>query len=506
MKNFILNINKIILLPIAGITACTGTGNKKSEKENSTELKPNILFILVDDLGWKDLGCYGSDFYETPNIDRLAAEGVRFTDAYASCPVCSPTRASIMTGKYPTRHGITDWIPGRQNEPGPQPYEKMLPKPFKQQLDLDEITIAEMLSKNGYQSRFFGKWHLGDSNYYPDKQGFDINYGGCHKGGPWGQGAYYYPWPDMPNLEGKEGDFLPYKLTDYVMDFIEESKDTSFFAFLSFYSVHVPIMAPDTSVEKYIPKVEELGYTPDQRFDTNDTWAANLPEDQQKRAIERKVQDNAKYAAMINVVDQNVGRLLDLLAKLELEKNTIIVFTSDNGGLINGKHSATSLLPLRGGKGWVYEGGIRVPLIIKWPGKGKSNHVANQLAISNDFYPTLLEMCSIEINSGYPNDGISLVPALKGEMANERALFWHYPHSPEPSRGMAGAIREGNYKLIENYENGNIELYDLQNDIGEKYNLVDSLPGKVKELKQEFGIWKKETGAKMPVINKKYRN
>ncbi len=381
------------LLAAGVLSSCACVG-----KENTG--KPNFLFILVDDMGWKDAGCFGSDFYETPNLDRLASQGMKFTNAYASCPVSSPTRASIMTGKYPVNHGITDWIPGRQSYRPKEDQFKFISASvdFKHQLALEERTIAEALKEAGYLAHFAGKWHLGKEKYYPEHQGFDTNVGGTHKGGPYGNNGYFYPF-GAEGVPGEKGDFLTDRLTSVTRDFIRENKDTSFFAYLSFYTLHNPIMAPDSLVEKYKKKAERLGYTDEERFVTDEKWMGQWAKAEHGDFKLRVVQDDPVYAAMVEIMDNNIGLLMKTLEENELDKNTIVIFTSDNGGLSTAEGSNTSNLPLRGGKGWLYEGGIREPTIIKWPGVTGPGSVSEALVTSTDYYPTMLEMAGISMQA-----------------------------------------------------------------------------------------------------------
>jgi arylsulfatase A-like enzyme len=334
--------------------------------------KSNIVFIIADDLGWSDLGCYGSTFYQTPNLDRLAKEGMRFTDAYAAAPVCSPTRASILTGKSPARLRITDWLPGRKDKPE-QRLRRLEIQPF---LPLEEITVAEALKAGGYKTAFFGKWHLGDApEHWPEHQGFDLNLGGCGKGTP---PSYFSPY-QLPNLpDGPDGEYLTDRLTSEAIRFIEQNRDKPFLVYLSHYAVHNPLQAKPALLEKYKAKAAKLPAGKSPEF-LNDNG----------RPV-RQVQNNPAYAAMVENLDENVGRLLDKLAELKLDENTIVLFTSDNGGLSTAVGSPTSNLPLRAGKGWPYEGGVREPLLIKWLGTTHPGSICTKPVASPDFFPTLL--------------------------------------------------------------------------------------------------------------------
>jgi arylsulfatase A-like enzyme len=454
------------------------------------ERRPSIVFILIDDLGWKDTGCYGSRFYETPYINRLASEGMRFTDAYAASPVCSPTRASIMAGKYPARLNITDWIPGDDPK-----NRRLLGPEDLHQFPLKEMTIAEALKEAGYVTGFLGKWHLGDRGFYPEDQGFDINVGGHWAGQP---ASYFYPYKnerkrwDVPGLEGgREGEYLTDRLTDESLKFIEQHKGRPFLLFLSHYAVHTPIQSKDDLTEKYraklegIPTPEGPGYLPERESQT------------------KQFQDNPVYAGMIQSVDESVGMIMDKLDELSLSKNTIIVFMSDNGGLSTaGWKAPTSNVPLRAGKGWLYEGGIREPMIVKWPGVVKPGGLSTEPVISTDFYPTMLEMAGLKLRPGRHTDGMSLIPLLKqrGELKRE-AIFWHFPHYHSSGNTPSGAVRCGDYKLIEWFENGSTELYNIKEDIGETRNLAETMPEKTEALRRMLIEWRKKINARMPRPN-----
>ncbi len=446
---------------------------------------PNFVFILVDDLGWADLGCYGSTFYETPNLDALAQEGVRFTNAYAANPVCSPTRAAIMTGKYPTRVNITDWIPG--NDPKDR---KLLGPQDLDHLPLEEITMAEAFQKQGYQTFFAGKWHLGDEGYFPEQQGFAINKGGHHKGSP--PGGYYSPYENPKLTDGPEGEYLTDRLTDESISFIENNKEQPFLLYLSFYTVHTPIQASKRHIEKFEAKAANLSQSEPELI-------------KEHEGITRINQSRPDYASMLYAMDENVGRLLKKLKEAGLEENTVIIFTSDNGGLSTlpeNRNPPTSVKPLRAGKGWCYEGGIRVPLIIKAPDIIRSGTTSDVPVISHDFYPTMLSLAGFSPMPEQHQDGVNLLPLLKGEKSLEReALIWHYPHYHGSTWTPGAAIRMGDWKLIEFYDYGKTELYNLSNDIGEQNDLATTLPDKVKELKEKLLEIQEATEAKLPMEN-----
>ena len=460
---------------------------------DTAQSKPNFVFILVDDLGWADLGCYGSTFHETPNIDRLAGESLRFTSAYAACPVCSPTRASIMTGKYPARIGVTDWIAGRQVYNPGLPSDKLLARDFELEMKLEEITIAEALKQAGYSTFFAGKWHIGeDSIYWPEHQGFDINKGGWAKGSP--MGGYFSPYVN-PRLEsGPEGECLTDRLTDESIGFLESHTEEPFLLYLSFYTVHTPLQTKAELTEKYKRKIEAEGLDPESMETIDKEWIKYAAPG--GRFVERVEQGHPVYAGMIETLDTNVGRLMDKLMELELDENTVVFFMSDNGGLSTSEGSPTSNLPLRGGKGWMYEGGIREPMFIKWPGSGSEGKVSDVPVTSTDFYPTILEMAGLDQRPEQHMDGISLGPLLtgKGEL-NERPIFWHYPHYSNQGGKPGAAVRLGDYKLIEFFDPGLVELYNLAEDIGESSNLTEQMPEKAMEMLELLHAWQEEVGA-----------
>ena len=477
-KALIPTVCLLLLLPI--LNACR-------------EEKPvNIVFILVDDLGWTDLGCYQSSFYETPNIDRLAARGTRFTNAYAASPVCSPTRAAIMTGQYPTRVGITDWIPGQD----PQD-RRLLGTEDLHELPLAKQTIAESLKEAGYQTFFAGKWHLGDEGYFPEDQGFAVNRGGHHRGSP--PGGYYVPYKNPRLSDGPEGEYLTDRLTDESLKFIEQNTDRPFFLFLSYYTVHTPIQANRTHVDRFREKASQIRLA----------GPESTPEHE---GMTRENQVHPEYASMVYALDENVGRLMNKLSELELDKNTIVIFTSDNGGLStltrNRRLAPTSVRPLRAGKGWCYEGGIRVPLIVKLPqtaGTGAPVESATPI-ISMDFYPTILELVGIAPPAGQLLDGKSLLPLWNGGKIDRDQLFWHFPHYHGSAWTPGSAIRQGKWKLIEFYDYEKTELYDLDKDPGEQDNIAAAFPEKVAELQQKLRESLVETGGKIPAVNPNYKN
>ena len=428
--------------------------------------KPNVLFILIDDMGWMDLGCQGNKNLRTPNIDNLAKGGMRFTDAYAPAPVCSPTRAAIITGQSPARLQITNHLP-HQDRFTPKD-SKLLPAKMLNHLSLESETLAERLKKDAhYATAFIGKWHLytgGDKKYNPLNQGFDINIGGCSYGGP---PTFFDPYRIDFLPDRKEGEYLPNRLADEAIAFISEqnSKDKSFFVALWNYTVHWPMEAPDKLVEKY----------------------KNLPV---------KGYRDHRYAAMIEAMDIAIGKVLKSLDDLNITEETLVIFTSDNGPF-GGVGDAS---PLRADKGHLYEGGIRVPLIVRWPGKVEAGAVEETPVILTDLHPTILAATGLDLNSTIPNDGHNLLPLLKGkEKLKNRAVYWHYPNFAfHRDNRLGSAIREGDHKLIHFYDTDSVELYNLKNDIGEKNDLSGKMPQLASRLKNKLKVWLQDSGAVMP--------
>ncbi len=448
----------------------------------SAETKTNVVFFLIDDLGWRDLGCYGSDYYQTPNIDRLAKEGVRFTDAYSACTVCSPTRAAIMTGKYPARLLLTQWLPsGRWSRNN----HKMKEGRYISNLPLEEVTIAEVLRGHGYKTAFMGKWHLGtETYYYPEHQGFDVNVAGRDYGAP---GSYFFPFTGkwkIPStgqtlhkkqpLSGKKGDYLADRLAEEAESFIRNNSDNPFFLMLSHYAVHTPLQGKPGKVLNY------------------------------EKIPENKRQGKPAYAAMVESVDESVGRVTRVLRELRLEKSTLVIFTSDNGGFAG----ATSNAPLRANKGSNYEGGIRVPAIVKWPKAGRRGVLSNVPIISMDFFPTILAATGHALCPYQHIDGVDLTPILKKSGGlNRDAIYWHYPHyNRHPQNFPAGVVRAGNWKLLQEFETGKLSLYDLADDIGETRDLASRYPEKVKSLLTKLKSWQKDVGADPMRPNPEYKD
>jgi arylsulfatase A-like enzyme len=455
---------------------------------STSQAKPNIVFFLVDDLGYMDIGAYNPDtFYETPNINRLASSGVRFTDGYAANPVCSPTRYSIMTGKYPSRAGTTNWFSGRRSG-------RFNPAPLHSNMPLAEVTLAEALKQADYQTAFLGKWHLGPTEeFWPKKQGFDINLGGHNRGSP--PGGYFSPYKNPRLKNEQQGEYLTERLAREASDVMSafHAKGEPFLIYLSFYNVHTPLQAPKNLVAKYQKKAQGIGG--EEFGDEEQVWPGG-----KKRRV-RILQKHATYAAMVESMDTAVGRVLNQVRKLGIEKDTIICFTSDNGGLSTSEGSPTSNLPLRGGKGWIYEGGIREPYIISYPSVVKPG-VCTYPVISNDFYPTLLELAGLPLQKKQHLDGVSLLPLLKDNKStiNREALYWHYPHYSNQGGFPGGAIRSGSFKLVERYENGKASLYDLKEDPGERRDLAEKMPDRVKALRPKLHEWYREVGAKFLTV------
>ncbi len=441
---------------------------------------PNILFILIDDLGWKDLGCYGSTYYRTPNIDRLAEQGVRFTDGYAACAVCSPTRAAILTGKYPARLMLTEWLPSGRWDP----HAKLRSGRFLRQLPLEEITLAEALRAGGYRTGIIGKWHLGGEPFStPAHHGFDVAIAANDHGNP---GDYFFPYEgewSIPTTDlkaswrviegGEKGEYLTDRLTNEAENFIRDNRDRPFFLYLSHYAVHTPLQAKKEMIAPY----------------------------ESVQANER--QGKPVYAAMIESVDQGVGRLMATLKELNLEENTLVIFTSDNGGFAG----ATNHKPLRGNKGAYYEGGIRVPVIVRWPGVAKAGSVCDVPVTSADFYPTCLVAAGLPPHPAQHRDGMDLRPVLEGADSLDReALFWHYPHyNSHPSSVPSSVIRKGDWKLIQTFDPEGFELYNLRDDLGETTNLMDSQTAKADELKRDLENWRRDVDAEMMEPNPDYQ-
>jgi len=458
--------------------------------------KPNIVFILLDDLGWRDLSYYGSTFYETPHLDQLAADGLSFSDAYASCPVCSPTRASILTGKYPATVGVTQWIGGHA-------VGKLCDVPYFHHLPLQEISLATALREGGYQTWHVGKWHLGSALTWPEQHGFDVNIGGCQLGHP--HSGYFSPW-GIPTLkDGPEGEYLTDHLTDESIRLVRErDPDKPFFLNLWHYAVHTPIQAPSELVEKYEDKARRMGLDQVQAIEEGDFFPV-----QHKRHLRiqhRRIQSDTVYAAMIENLDTNIGRLLSALREEGLEDETLVIFTSDNGGLATSESSPTCNAPLTEGKGWMYEGGTREPLIVRWPGRIQAGTRCTIPVTSPDFYPTLLEATGLPLRPEQHCDGVSLLPLLEGAGGLEReAIYWHYPHYSNQGGTPGCSVRAGEWKLIEFFEDGHLELYHLEDDLGEDHNLAEAQPEITHRLKALLDAWKDSVEAQIPKPNPNWK-
>ncbi len=464
----------------------TGCKSKVPEAEEVIK-KPNIVFILADDLGANDLSYTGSNYYETPNIDRIAKEGVVFTQGYAACQVCSPSRASLMTGQFPASHGITDWIGAAYGEQWTKNHnDKLLPADYVHALPSEDITLAEAMKIGGYKTFFAGKWHLGDEPSNPENHGFDINKGGWEVGSP--RGGFYAPW-DNPKLAYKyKGENLTMRLAEETVNFITENKDEPFFAFLSFYAVHGPIETTEEKWSKYRKKAELQGI-------------ADFGFEMERVLPIRVKQDNPVYAGLVETMDDAVGLVLNKLKELGLDENTIVVFTSDNGGVSSGDAFSTSNLPLRGGKGYQWEGGIREPYFMKIPSLKNAPKTIDYPVSGIDFYPTLLELAGVENNPTQKIDGVSLVPLLNGKSLDSRSLFWHYPHYGNQGGEPSSIIRKENWKLIHYYEDSRDELYNLSNDTSEEQDVSKEYVQIAKNLRSELDAFLVETNANMPEIN-----
>jgi arylsulfatase A-like enzyme len=432
------------------------------------QIRPNVVLIVADDLGWTDLGCYGSDFYQSPHLDRLARDGMRFTANYSACTVCSPTRAALLTGKYPARLHITDWIPGL-----PPQNPKLLVADFTKHLPLEETTVAEVLREAGYATASIGKWHLGGPPYYPEQHGFDVNIAGTDQPQP--RPGYFAPYSIETLEQGPQGEYITDRLGEEAVRFIRGHVDQPFFLYLPHFAVHTPIQAKKQLIERHRARIHpSLQHT------------------------------NAKYAAMIDSMDQTVGLVRQTLDELGIAERTIIVFTSDNGGRI----PTTSNAPLRAGKGSCYEGGVRVPLIVYWPDETPRGSECTEPVISMDLYPTILAMTGVSRAGCSTVDGLSLVPLLRqnGSLP-ERSLFWHYPHYQhyqQEGTTPYGAIRRGDYRLVEFYDDHRTELYNLRDDVGERNNRADSSPELAKSLRDELHAWLRSVDAQMPTPNPHY--
>jgi len=518
-----------------------------AEAETSPS-KPNVVLFFVDDLGWSDVASYGSSFYETPNIDALAKDGVRFTDAYATSHVCSPSRASLITGKYPARLGLTDWLSGRPD----RPFQKLQNAKKLQALPQDEYTLAEALKAQGYSTAMFGKWHLGEAADGPLSQGFDEYVPkDWYKG--WPKAGYFAPF-QMDGLDSEEGAYLTDRLTDEALAYIESNKDNPFFLYLSHFAVHDPVQGRTDLVDQYEEKLSKMPVDPNPVFilesnpdDVNPLsreelnvlinepgyeGQVNLP----RRTVKiSQRQDNVEFAGMVESMDESLGRVRAKLTELGIADNTIIIFFSDNGGMA-GKNArrpdklnkqkkknlkdstwssrakvplggfSTSNLPLRGAKGWLYEGGIRVPLIVHSPNQTNRGTVSAEPVIGTDIYPTILELAGLPMLPEQHVDGVSIAPLLTTQETLDRdAIFWHFPHySNHGNQSPGGAVRSGDYKLLEYFENGTVQLFNLREDIGEQNDLSRVEPEHAAKLREKLDAWRSTVSANMMLPNPEY--
>lgn len=459
----------------------------------ASEKHPNILIILADDLGWRDLGCTGSDLYKTPNIDRIAAQGVTFVNGYSACQVSSPSRASILTGMYPVSHGITDWI----GAPYGEQWRKhnlqtmLLPSEYSMNLDTDFTTIAEVLKSRGYATFIAGKWHLG-SDVTPEMQGFDVNVGAWASGSP--RGGYFSPYNNPKLKDGPAGENLTERLARETGSFIEGNikTDKPFFAYLSFYAVHSSIQTTQERWKKYRDQLVERGNLADTGFVVDRL----LPV--------RQYQDNPVYAGLVEQLDNGVGIVMDKLKELGLDDNTIVIFTSDNGGVSSGDDYSTSCYPLRGGKGRQWEGGIRVPMLIKTPDTKKPGSKCYTPVIGIDLFPTILDYAGVKKGAVGDIDGVDIRSLITGGKIKNRELYWHYPHYGNQGGEPSSIIRDGDWKLIYYHEDSHCELYNLRMDQTEQTPLNEKYPSMVSKLKTKLDKWLTDTGARMPVKDPLY--
>ncbi len=522
-----------IALVAAGTLAAHGA------QANSTN-RLNVIFFLVDDLGWTDMGFEGSSVYHTPNIDRFATNAVRFTQAYSTCPVCSPSRASILTGEYPARLHLTDWLPGRKNFA----FQKLKNAETIQHLPYDQPTLPEVLKENGYRTAIFGKWHLGEDADSTRRQGFDLHVPDWNKG--WPNDTYFSPY-GMKGLEGgPNGEYLTDRLTTEALKWIEQNREHPFFLYLAHFAVHDPIQGRGDLVVKYEKELNHkprpaaapyiLEENPDDANPMSRETLNGLLQDKAYQGFSllpnrtvkiKQNQDNPQFAAMVESMDESLGRVLETLKALKLDDKTIVIYFSDNGGMSAAnfgnpnkgiskynldKAFSTSNLPLRGGKGWLYEGGIREPLLIYWPKEALNGTVCDVPVIGTDFYATILDMLGLHSTKAGDDgvDGMSLAPLLKGDKeaaakAAARPLFWHWPHySNHGAQSPGGAIRVGDYKLIEYYENNTVQLFNLKTDPSEQHDLSGSEPAKARELADALHAWRRNVKADMPVPNPRY--
>ena len=483
---------------VVTLSACGSAG--ETERPSGESL--NVVLFVVDDLGWRDAAVLGSDFYRTPAIDDLATSGIRFSRFYAASPVCSPTRASLMTGRHPARVAITNWIGGEQQG-------MIRQADYLRQLPLAEVTLGEAFAGAGYATGYIGKWHLGaEDDFLPREQGFGWTRAVNRAGQP---GSYSPPyrnpdWPitDVPGLGGDPPEaYLTDRLTDEAIGFLEENRDRPFMLVLSHYAVHTPLQARDADAAPYQERAGVLG-----------PLEGGPTEDESGRSTTKLRQDHPVYAGMIAAVDRSLSRIVEALDAMNVADHTAIVFVSDNGGLstlsgVRGDRAPTANRPLRAGKGWLYEGGIRIPLIIRWPGAaaGLGGTVSDVPAMTTDLFPTLLSMAGISLESGLQLDGVDLTPILdaRADALPHRDLFWHFPHYHGSGNRPGGAVLSGNLKLVEWFEDGEVELYDLAVDPGERIDLADSLRSETQVLATRLASWRDSVGARMPRPNPEWK-
>lgn len=459
-------------------------------KAQNASQQPNVLFILVDDLGYKDVGFMGSHFYETPHLDRLAEKGIIFTQAYSNSAACSPSRSSIITGQFTCRTGITDWIGEKSGGVWRQHFNtKLLPAEYKHNLVPDKNTLPALMKSAGYKTFFAGKWHLGGVGYYPDSHGFDINKGGTEFGAPYS--GYFSPYDNINLADGEKGENLTLRLAKETSHFIQDHHDQPFFAFLSFYAVHGPLQTTRERWKKYQVKANKGGLR-NPGFELQDNQPYRL------------AQDNPVFAAMVETVDDAVGIVLEKLKALKLDDNTIIVFTSDNGGVVSGEHYSTNLSPLRGGKGTQWEGGIRVPLVIYDPRVAKKIDKTDVPVMGSDLLPTILQLANVKMGKDALIDGQSLVSVMSGKRLADRPLVWHYPHYAHHGGKPSSTIRKGDLKLIHYYEDATNALYNLSRDVSERLDVSKQHPKQVARLYAELDSILRASNARYPIANTQY--
>jgi arylsulfatase A-like enzyme len=476
-----LHCSRFLLSVLVGLVfACQGLADESK--------RPNVVLILIDDMGLHDLSVEGSTFYESPNIDKLARGGMRFTQGYATCRVCSPSRASIQLGQFTARHGITDWI-GAASGTDWKRNDRVLPPEYEHALPTDDVTLAEALKEAGYKTFFAGKWHLGGDGSMPTDHGYDINKGGHHRGSP--PGGYFSPYKNPVLSDGPDGESLPLRLANETAQFIQSNQDKPFFAMLSFYSVHGPVQTTKELWAKYQTKASLLP-TPKERFKVDRTMPV------------RQVQDHPLYAGMVEVTDQAVGHVMDTLDQAGLTDDTIVIFTSDNGGVSSGDAFATSNLPLRGGKGRQWEGGIREPFYIRYPAVTQPETTCDVPVTGADFFPTILELCGLPLRPQQHADGVSLAPLLKGDAIDERPLYWHYPHYGNQGGEPGSIVRMGDWKLIHYFEDGRNELYNLAIDPSEEIDVALSYPVRTAQMWKQLDAYLTSVNANRPEPDPRY--